>query len=134
LAWADQKCSALSRLYVHRDVADALHEKLVQRIAALHIGDPALQENWLGPVTTQAGYDNYAATRHCFAPGGRVLSGGEQLRAGNLAAGLFVRPTLAEAAPDHPPGRRKCSCQYSCRSVVSSNGEAMQLANHTPWV
>jgi acyl-CoA reductase-like NAD-dependent aldehyde dehydrogenase len=38
-----QKCSALSRLYVQRDVADALIERLQHQIATLRIGDPGLQ-------------------------------------------------------------------------------------------
>jgi len=36
-----QKCSALSRLYVDRKVADALTDKLLEQIAAVRIGDPA---------------------------------------------------------------------------------------------
>ena len=47
-----QKCSALSRVYVDDSVADELIAKLQQKIAALRIGDPSLQANWMGPVTT----------------------------------------------------------------------------------
>ncbi|MGH8306467.1 MAG: aldehyde dehydrogenase family protein, partial [Steroidobacteraceae bacterium] len=56
-----QKCSALSRLYVHRGVADALLERLLQQCAALLRAD-----------------------------GARILAGGEQLRDGALARGFFV--------------------------------------------
>ncbi len=95
-----QKCSALSRLYVHEAVADALAEKLVREIGAIRIGDPARREHWLGPLTTASGYDSYA--RYCAqlrAGGARIVTGGEQLREGSLAQGYFVRPTLAEAPP-----------------------------------
>src|SRR5437763_1184225 len=47
-----QKCSAVSRIYVDDKVANALIEKLQEKIAAITIGDPSRQENWLGPVTT----------------------------------------------------------------------------------
>src|SRR6267154_1857981 len=98
-----QKCSALSRLYVHRDVADALHDKIMERVAGLRIGDPALKDNWLGPVTTRNGYDSYARyVDQLRAAGSRVLCGGEQLRDGEQEQGFFVRPTLAEAPPEHP--------------------------------
>jgi 1-pyrroline-5-carboxylate dehydrogenase len=128
-----QKCSALSRLYVHRDVAEALQEKIVQRIAALRIGDPALQETWLGPVTTQAGYDNYARCAALLrSQGSRVLSGGEQLLSGPLAQGFFVRPTLAEAAPDHPLWQEEMFLPILMSQRVGSNEEAMQLANCSP--
>jgi 1-pyrroline-5-carboxylate dehydrogenase len=128
-----QKCSALSRLYVHRDVAEALHEKIVQRIAVLPIGDPALQENWLGPVTTQAGYDNYVRYSALLrARGARVLSGGEQLRSGSLAQGFFVRPTLAEAGSDHPLWQEEMFLPILMSQRVASNEEAMELANRSP--
>src|SRR5262249_22734601 len=97
-----QKCSALSRLYVHEQVADALMEKLVEKIDAIRIGDPTQQEHWLGPVTTASAYDNYA--RYCDglrAGGARILSGGEQIREGSLERGFFVRPTIAEAPGEH---------------------------------
>ena len=35
-----QKCSALSRLYVHEKVADALMSKIEQEIDKIRIGDP----------------------------------------------------------------------------------------------
>jgi 1-pyrroline-5-carboxylate dehydrogenase len=128
-----QKCSALSRLYVHREVADALHEKLTQRIAALRIGDPALQESWLGPVTTQAGYDDYGRYAALLrAQGAKVLSGAEQLRTGDLARGLFVRPTLAEAPAEHPLWQVEMFLPILMSQRVASNDEAMQLANRSP--
>src|SRR5262249_4915672 len=87
-----QKGSALSRLYVHEEVADALVEKLLQQIEAIRIGDPTRREHWLGPVTTANAYAHYA--RYCDelrAGGARILSGGEQLREGILERGFFVR-------------------------------------------
>ena len=45
-----QKCSALSRVYVHADVADALLERMERRVGEIRIGDPLRRENWLGPV------------------------------------------------------------------------------------
>src|SRR5439155_1258867 len=38
-----QKCSAVSRIYVDDEVADALIEKLQEKIAAVTIGDPSRQ-------------------------------------------------------------------------------------------
>jgi acyl-CoA reductase-like NAD-dependent aldehyde dehydrogenase len=128
-----QKCSALSRLYVHREVADALHEKILQRIAALRIGDPALRENWLGPVTTQAGYENYARyAAQLRSQGARILAGGEPLRDGALARGYYLRPTLAEAPADHPLWQEELFLPMLMSQRVASNDEAMQFANRSP--
>jgi acyl-CoA reductase-like NAD-dependent aldehyde dehydrogenase len=128
-----QKCSALSRLFVHREVADALLDKLLGQMAALCIGDPARRENWLGPVATRSGYEDYARYAAQLRSGGaRILSGGEQLRDGALAHGFFVRPTLAEAPADHPLWQKEMFLPIVMVQRVSSNDEAMALANASP--
>ena len=128
-----QKCSALSRLYVHSAVADRLHEKLLQRIAALRVGDPALRETALGPVTTRGGYEDYA--RYAAAlhtQGSRVLCGAEVLTTGAFSEGFFVQPTLAEAPPEHPLWQVEMFLPILMSHRVAANDEAMRLANATP--
>jgi 1-pyrroline-5-carboxylate dehydrogenase len=128
-----QKCSALSRLYVDRGVADELLERLLQKTAALTIGDPARRENWLGPVATQSGYDDYARYAALLrAAGARTLTGGEQVRDGALSRGFFVRPTVAEAPPAHALWQQEMFLPILMLHRVSSNEEAMQLANASP--
>ncbi|HYL03399.1 MAG TPA: aldehyde dehydrogenase family protein [Steroidobacteraceae bacterium] len=128
-----QKCSALSRLYVHRQVADDLLERLRAQCAALRIGDPARREYWLGPVATGSGYDNYARYVALLRGGGaRIIAGGEQLRAGALGHGYFVSPTLAEAPPDHPLWQQEMFLPILMFQRVSGNEEAMRLANDSP--
>jgi 1-pyrroline-5-carboxylate dehydrogenase len=128
-----QKCSALSRLYVDRKVADALTEKLLGEITAVRIGDPARRENWLGPVATGAGYEDYARYAAQLREGGaRILCGGEQLRDGPLAHGFFVRPTLVEAPAQHPLWQKEMFLPIVMLQRVSSNDEAMALANASP--
>jgi len=128
-----QKCSALSRLYVDQTVADALIDKLLTQMTAVRIGDPARRENWLGPVATRSGYEDYARyVAELRSGGARILSGGEQLREGALAHGFFVRPTLAEAAREHPLWQREMFLPIVMLQRVGSNDEAMALANASP--
>jgi 1-pyrroline-5-carboxylate dehydrogenase len=128
-----QKCSALSRLYVDARVADTLLEKLLTQVQALRIGDPTRREHWLGPVTTTAGYDNYARYAAALgADGGRILSGGEQLRDGGRERGLFVRPMIAEAPLAHPLWNEEMFLPILMLHRVASNDEAMGLANRSP--
>src|SRR5579863_4127921 len=127
-----QKCSALSRLYVHRQVADALTEKLLQQCTALSIGDPARREHWLGPVATRSGYDDYARyTGQLRSAGAQLLAGGEQLKEGALARGFFVRPTVAEAPLAHPLWSEEMFLPIVMVHRVSSNEEAMELMNRS---
>jgi 1-pyrroline-5-carboxylate dehydrogenase len=128
-----QKCSALSRLYVHQRVADALLDRLLTQTAAIRIGDPARREHWLGPVTTRAAYDNYARYVAQLRDGGaRLLAGGEQLKEGVLGSGFFVRPTIAEAAHGHPLWNEEMFLPILMVHRVSSNEEAMTLMNRSP--
>ena len=45
-----QKCSAASRIYVHKDVKDAFMAKFVDLTSKINVGDPTNQNNWMGPV------------------------------------------------------------------------------------
>jgi 1-pyrroline-5-carboxylate dehydrogenase len=128
-----QKCSALSRLYVHAAVADALTHELTQAISALRIGDPARREHWLGPVTTAAAYENYARYSAQLRTGGaRILTGGEQLGTRELARGHFVRPTLAEAPLSHPLWQQEMFLPILMMHRVDTRETAMHLANESP--
>jgi acyl-CoA reductase-like NAD-dependent aldehyde dehydrogenase len=125
-----QKCSALSRLYVHEQVADALSAALLKQTAALAVGDPARRENWLGPVATQAGYEDYRRYSTQLDSGGaRILLGGKQLRDGDLRKGFYVSPTIAEAPTDHPLWQHEMFLPILMVHRVGSNEEAMRLAN-----
>ncbi|MBS0419888.1 MAG: aldehyde dehydrogenase family protein [Proteobacteria bacterium] len=128
-----QKCSALSRLYVHQDVADSLLKHILEQTARLRIGNPSKQENWLGPTATPAGYASYARfAAQLSSHGARTLIGGAQLREGELAHGLFVEPLVAEAPPEHPLWQKEMFLPILMVQRVGSNNAAMELANQSP--
>src|SRR6516164_6059973 len=125
-----QKCSAVSRIYVDHKVADALIEKLREKIAAINIGDPTLQKNWLGPVTTGSALKNYERySKQLTEKGARILSGGKRLTEGELAHGYFVAPTLAEAPADHPLFFEEMFVPIAMICRVRDRTEAVRLAN-----
>jgi 1-pyrroline-5-carboxylate dehydrogenase len=103
-----QKCSALSRLYVDESVADALTQKLLERMRAIGVGDPTRKENWLGPVVSEGARRKYSGYIDSLRKGGaRILFGGDVLSTGDLARGFYAAPTLAEAALEHPLWREE---------------------------
>ena len=95
-----QKCSACSRVYVERPVAQALRQRLVERTRAVSVGDPTQQAHWMGPVGTRAAYARYAALTEHLRAVGRIDVGGQILTEGGLANGFFVAPTVAWAPLD----------------------------------
>ena len=127
-----QKCSALSRLFVAADVADALVERLDAAIAAIRIGDPCRREHWLGPVVNAQAYANYASyVDELHAAGARVIAGGRQLRDGDLARGFYVAPTLAELPLGHRLWRHEMFVPILTMHRVRDRDEAMRLANES---
>lgn len=125
-----QKCSALSRLYVHHSVVDALVEALRVKVAAMVIGDPARRDVYLGPVTTASAFADYQLFAQQLREGGsRIHFGGDVLLEGTLAAGHFVAPTLAEAPLDHPLWTEEMFLPILMLHRVHSDTEAMRLAN-----
>jgi len=124
-----QKCSATSRLYVDATAADALIDKLLQKISAIRVGDPQLKDNWMGPVTTAGAYKNYQRYGDRLHDGGKVLAGAETLRDGDLGQGFFVAPTLAEAGADHPLFDEEMFSPILMVCRVQDRDEAMRLTN-----
>ena len=128
-----QKCSAVSRVYVEAGVADVLATTLQEKIAALKVGDPGRQENWMGPVTTAAALRNYQSYAERLAEdGGRILAGGKRLAGDDFDHGYFVAPTLAEAPASHPLFREEMFLPIVMLCRVADREEALRLANDSP--
>lgn len=90
-----QACTATSRVIVERSVVEAFTEKLVARARALVVGDGRLPGVTMGPAVSEAQLQtNLEYVRIATAEGGRVLSGGNRLVAGDQAHGWFMEPTV----------------------------------------
>ena len=61
-----QKCSACSRVYVDRSVAERFIDLLVEKSKALVVGDPTLRGVYVGPVIDEAAVN--ASKMRCSAP------------------------------------------------------------------
>jgi acyl-CoA reductase-like NAD-dependent aldehyde dehydrogenase len=125
-----QKCSALSRLYVDRSVADALIDRLRAQVDAIRIGDPCRRENWLGTVINANAAANHARYVAELRTGGAtILAGGREFRRGELARGHYVEPVLADAPLAHPLWRHEMFVPILMLHRVATRDEAMSLAN-----
>ena len=127
-----QKCSALSRVYVHDTVADDLLERVLDLRAGLVVGDPTRRETYLGPVTTPAGFEDFVDFTGRLASGGaKVLAGGRRLTS-SIGEGLYVEPTVALAPPEHPLWQVEMFLPILMVHRTTSNEESMRLANSLP--
>ncbi len=124
---AGQKCTATRRILVQEDVYDAFREKLLARVAAGKVGDPADPETEVGPVVNEGALEEIlGAIERARGDGGTVLSGGERVD----GEGYLIAPTVFEGLAD--------DAELSCEEVFgpvtslyrySTLDEAIERAN-----
>jgi 1-pyrroline-5-carboxylate dehydrogenase len=128
-----QKCSACSRVYVERQVAPALRERLVALTADIKVGDPTRREHWMGPVINRSAHERYDRCVRQLREHGSVLAGGRVLADGDLSRGWFVAPTLASAPLDYRLWREEKFIPLVLVGEVDSLDEALARANDSEY-
>lgn len=90
-----QRCTAASRLVVHKKVLREFSERLAKRAEALRLGDGLLPETEMGPVINETQLKQiHRYTRLGLKEGAKLLAGGDILRKGECAKGFFYLPTV----------------------------------------
>ncbi len=126
------KCSACSRVYVHRAVADDFTARLVRAAKETRIGDPLRRETFVGPLGTRASFEDYRRFTALAREAGCVLTGGEVLADGDYAHGYYARPTVVTGLPaGHALLRDELFVPLVCVEAVESLDEALAKANDT---
>jgi alpha-ketoglutaric semialdehyde dehydrogenase len=130
-----QRCTASSRLLVHRKVYDAFLEKLVGRAKALRVGN-GLDENVdMGPCISEKQRETVAKYVEIGkAEGAKLLTGGEKLTAGPLGKGWFHSPTVFADAN----AKMRVACEEIFGPVttvvpIGSLEEGIQVANSVAY-
>lgn len=92
---AGQRCTACSRVIVHKDVKQELERRLVEATKQLKIGDGLDPTVKIGPVINKAALEKI---NHYVQigkqQGANLLIGGEILTEGDLAKGFYYAPTI----------------------------------------
>jgi aldehyde dehydrogenase (NAD+) len=124
---AGQKCTATRRILVEDSVYDAFRGKLLARVSAGKVGDPADPEVEVGPVVNEGALEDIlGAIERARGEGGSVLAGGER----GDDEGYLIAPTVFEGLGD--------DAELSCEEVFgpvtslyrySAFDEALERAN-----
>jgi acyl-CoA reductase-like NAD-dependent aldehyde dehydrogenase len=128
-----QKCSACSRVYVERDVADALRSRLLDLTAKVSIGDPTQRDNWMGPVIDARAVERYAKCVANLEKHGTIAAGGRRLEEGSLAKGFFVAPTVASAPHGYRLWKEEKFIPLVLVGEVDSVDEGIARANESEY-
>jgi aldehyde dehydrogenase (NAD+) len=98
-----QRCTAASRIVVHRSIHDQFTESLRKRVASLVLGDGLEETTDVGPVINDQAVERIAAYAVIGRDEAELVIGGEPARDGVLAKGSFFQPTIFA---DVRPGAR----------------------------
>ncbi|WP_209440687.1 aldehyde dehydrogenase family protein [Streptomyces mutabilis] len=98
-----QSCTAGSRLFLHESIFDSFLGKLVDKLAALKVGDPLDEASDMGAIVNAKQFDRvcgYVADG-MRQPGVELALGGLPPLEGPLSKGYYLKPTVFANAANH---------------------------------
>ena len=128
-----QKCTASSRLIVHRTVHDEFVERLAGATKELRVGH-ALQENTqIGPVVSAEQLEqNLHSIELAKREGAELLCGGEQVE--RETKGFFMTPAICINTQNHwQVNQHELFAPIACVIRVDSYAQGLELVNDTPF-
>ncbi|MBU6267962.1 MAG: betaine-aldehyde dehydrogenase [Sphingomonadales bacterium] len=92
---AGEVCTNGTRVFVHRAVREAFLARLKARTEAITVGDPLDPATQMGALISRPHMEKVLDYIELgIRQGATLLTGGRQAKAGNLARGSFVEPTI----------------------------------------
>ena len=130
-----QRCTAASRVIVHRSVAPELTDRLVARAKKLRLGHGLDAGTDLGPLVSRSAL----AKVHAYIPvaereGATIAAGGRVATAGALAKGSFHEPTvLVDVKPNMRVAQEEIFGPVTAVIEATDLGEAIRIVNSTKY-
>jgi succinate-semialdehyde dehydrogenase/glutarate-semialdehyde dehydrogenase len=123
-----QSCNAGKRFIVTDELYEPFLEKFTSALTAVKPGDPHSSETAIGPLSSRIAAERLEdQVRRAVDHGAKLVAGGE--REGN-----FFSPTvLTDITPDNDAYREEFFGPVAQVYRVSSEDEAVKLANDTPF-
>ncbi|MFJ7258348.1 aldehyde dehydrogenase family protein [Streptomyces sp. NPDC098085] len=130
-----EACTAASRVLVHRDVRDALADRVSRAVAGLVVGDGADRRTHVGPLVTQAQQQRVLEyLRVGEQEGARVAARAQLPYVPELADGFFVPPTLfVDVTPDMRIAQEEIFGPVVSMITFDDEEEAIVVANGTEF-
>jgi betaine-aldehyde dehydrogenase len=95
--FAGQFCMTVSRLLVQREIAQAVRERLAERLSNVRVGPASDSRSDMGPLIDKANVDRVnGMVEEAISAGAKAIFRGGPITEGPLSIGAFYRPTLLE--------------------------------------
>ncbi|MCZ7657812.1 MAG: aldehyde dehydrogenase [Xanthobacteraceae bacterium] len=130
-----QTCIAGSRLLVQRPVYQEMIQRLAERAEKIVLGDPRKPSTEMGTAANEPQFRRIldyieVAKRE----GARLVTGGEPARSGDLAKGLFVKPTIfADVANSMRVAQEEIFGPVLSVIPFDEEEEAVEIGNASPY-
>lgn len=129
-----QKCSALSRVYVHASQKEAFLSALLDKTSKIVTGNPVLKDVYMGPVINAKAVEKYLGAVAVAKKDGKILSGGHRLTENPAHAnGHFVAPTIVEAPATSSVFRDEYFAPFLAVTTFKNLAEAISEANKSEY-
>ncbi len=124
---AGQRCTAASRVIVHRSVYEQLQSKLVARAEKMRIGSPWEDDTDIGPVINETAVEKiHSYTEIGKGEGAKLLTGGERVD----GDGFYYRPTVfGDVEPSMRIAQEEIFGPTTALIPVDTFEEAVRAAN-----
>jgi succinate-semialdehyde dehydrogenase/glutarate-semialdehyde dehydrogenase len=123
-----QSCNAAKRFIVIDELYEPFLEKFTAALTAVEPQDPTSEDATIGPLSSTL------ATERLEDQVRRAVESGAELVAGGTRDGNFFQPTvLTGITPDNPAYSEELFGPVASVYRVSSEDEAVKLANDTPY-
>lgn len=131
-----QRCTASSRLVVHKAVYNEFVEKLTARVKTLKIGNGLESSTEVGPVINEAAVEKIMSYIEIgkTEDKARMMCGGNHLTSGDYANGYFIEPTVfADASPEMRISQEEIFGPVTTVIPFDTLEEAIQIANNVEY-
>lgn len=131
-----QRCTASSRLVVHKKVYKKFCEKLVEKVKRLRVGNGLEPKTDVGPVINQAAMDKILSYIEIGRKEDRatLACGGNALTKGEYKHGYFIEPTVfTDVAPKMRVGQEEIFGPVTSVIPFSTLDEAIDIVNDVKY-
>lgn len=128
---AGQRCTAVSRVIVHRRLHERVLEGLARRVGGLRVGDGMQDGVQVGPLTNERQMASVRAmVERGLADGARAIVGGAPAVVRGYEEGYFYQPTvLADVQPHHAVAREEIFGPVVSVLAYDTLDEALSILN-----
>ncbi|GGH82417.1 aldehyde dehydrogenase (NAD+) [Pullulanibacillus pueri] len=130
-----QRCTAISRVIVLKDKAEALIQQLLKKISSIRIGPAWDEAATMGPLIDKKQYEsvmNYIELGK--QEGAALITGGERLLVNNHEDGYYIAPTLfTKVTPEMTIAKEEIFGPVLVVLEAKDIDEAVDIANATEY-